>query len=301
MLELRQVSKRFSGSLAVDNVSFRARPGEVTGYLGPNGSGKSTTIKMIAGSSRRPRARSPSTGQSIQHDAIAWKQRVGYVPEEPHLYAHLSGLEYLVMVGQLRDLPARPTADRIDGLLRLLALHDDRHVAVSAYSKGMRQKVLLAAALLHNPDLLLLDEPFSGLDVGSALVLRSLIQELAARGKVVLFSSHELETVERVCSHVVILHRGKVVADDSIERLRTLMALSTLEEIFSQLAVEQDTVAVSRQIADLIKPDRDEEAAVSRPLPRLPLLHRRSRVVVEPMPREMRASCCSSSSRCWPS
>ena len=191
-------------------------------------------------------------GQPIRQDVTAWKQRLGYVPEEPHLYSHLSGVEYLVMVGQLRDLPDRPTADRIDGLLRLLALYDDRHVRVSAYSKGMRQKVLLAAALLHNPDLLLLDEPFSGLDVGSALVLRSVIQELAARGKVVLFSSHELETVERVCLHVVILHRGKVVADDSIERLRTLMAVSTLEEIFAQLAVEHDSAAVSRQIADLI-------------------------------------------------
>jgi len=116
----------------------------------------------------------------------------------------------------------------------------------------MRQKVLLSAALLHNPDLILLDEPFSGLDVASVLVMRSLIQELAARGKVVLFSSHELEIVERVCSHVVILHRGKVVADDSIQRLRILMALPTLEEIFSQLAVEQDTAAMSRAIADLV-------------------------------------------------
>ena len=157
------------------------------------------------------------------------------------------------MVGQLRDLPAKPTADRIDGLLRLLSLHGDRHVPISSYSKGMRQKVLLTAALLHNPDLILLDEPFSGLDVGTGLVLRSLIQELAARGKVVLFSSHELETVERVCSHVVILHRGKVVADDSIEHLRTLMSAPTLEAIFSQLAVEQDTAAISRQIADLIQ------------------------------------------------
>jgi ABC-2 type transport system ATP-binding protein len=178
---------------------------------------------------------------------------MGYVPEEPHLYAHLSGLEYLAMVGQLRDLPMRPTADRIDGLLRLLALYEDRHVPISAYSKGMRQKVLLAAALLHNPDLLLLDEPFSGLDVGTALVLRSLIHELARRGKVVLFSSHELETVERVSSRIVILHRGRVVADDSIERLRALMELPTLEDIFAQLAVEQDTAAVSREIADLIQ------------------------------------------------
>jgi ABC-2 type transport system ATP-binding protein len=175
------------------------------------------------------------------------------VPEEPHLYAHLSGLEYLAMVGKLRGLPAKPTAGRIDGLLHLLALHGDRHVPISAYSKGMRQKVLLTAALLHNPDLILLDEPFSGLDVGTGLVLRSLIQELAARGKVVLFSSHELETVERVCSHVVILHRGKVVADDSIEHLRTLMAAPSLEAIFSQLAVEQDTASISRQIANLIQ------------------------------------------------
>src|SRR4029077_9597544 len=165
MLELRNVSKRFSGSLAVDNVSFCARAGEVTGYLGPNGSGKSTTIKMIAGLIDTTSGEIVFDGHSIQHDLIAWKQRMGYVPEEPHLYAHVSGLEYLVMVAQLRDMATRATADRIDGLLRLLALYDDRHVAVSAYSKGMRQKVLVAAAVLHNPDVLLLDEPFSGLDV----------------------------------------------------------------------------------------------------------------------------------------
>jgi ABC-2 type transport system ATP-binding protein len=137
-------------------------------------------------------------------------------------------------------------------LLRLLSLYDDRHASIAGYSKGMRQKVLIAAALMHDPQLVLLDEPFSGLDVGSALVLRSLIQELAQRGKVVLFSSHELDTVERICSRVVILHRGKLVADDTIVRLRSLMELPTLEGIFSQLAVEQDTDSMARQIADLI-------------------------------------------------
>jgi ABC-2 type transport system ATP-binding protein len=253
MLELRQVSKRFSGSLAVDNVSFTARPGEITGYLGPNGSGKSTTMKMITGLIEMTSGHILFKGEPVHNDPIAWKRRMGYVPEEPYLYNHLTGREYLLMVGQLRDLPAGATADAVERLLQLLGLYDDRHVAMSGYSKGMRQKVLLAAALLHNPEVLLLDEPFSGLDVGTALVLRSLIQELAARGKVVLFSSHELETVERVSSRIVILHRGKVVADDSIERLRTLMALPTLEEIFSQLAVEQDTAAISREIADVIR------------------------------------------------
>jgi len=252
MLELRHVTKRFTGIPVVDDVSFSALPGAVTGYLGPNGSGKSTTMKMIAGLMDPTDGQIRFKGEPIRQDPIAFKQRMGYVPEEAHLYAHLGGLEYLTMVGELRDLPPKSTAERIDGMLRLLSLHGDRHAPISAYSKGMRQKILLTAALLHDPELLLLDEPFSGLDVGSALILRSLIQELARRGKTILFSSHELETVERVSSRVVILHRGRIVADDSIERLRELMALPTLEEIFSQLAVEQDTEAVSREIADLI-------------------------------------------------
>jgi ABC-2 type transport system ATP-binding protein len=253
MLELRKVCKTFNRIEAVDDVSFSARAGEITGYLGPNGSGKSTTMKMLAGLMQPTSGTILFDGQSVTADLNRHKERMGYVPEEPHLYGHLSGLEYLIMVGQLRNLPSKLALDRIDGLLQRFSLHADRHVPISNYSKGMRQKVLLSAALLHNPDLLLLDEPFSGLDVGTALVLRSLIQELAVRGKVILFSSHELETVERVCERVVILHRGKVVADDSIDRLRTLMESPTLEEIFRQLAVEQDTTAISREIADLIE------------------------------------------------
>jgi ABC-2 type transport system ATP-binding protein len=252
MLELRNITKKFSGIPAVDDVSFSARPGEVTGYLGPNGSGKSTTMKMITGLIEPTSGHVFFEGKPIQQDLIGYKRRMGYVPEEPYLYNHLSGAEYLTMVCQLRDLPAREASERVDGLLCMFTLHDDRHASISGYSKGMRQKVLIAAALLHNPQLILLDEPFSGLDVSSGLVLRSLIQELAARGKVVLFSSHELDTVERLCSHVVILHRGKLVADDSIENLRSLMKLPTLEAIFSQLAVEQETDSIARQIADLI-------------------------------------------------
>jgi ABC-2 type transport system ATP-binding protein len=209
-------------------------------------------MKMVTGLIEPSAGKILFDGRPITEDLMAFRQRMGYVPEEPHLYTHLSGMEYLVMVSQLRNMERRSASERIHGLLRLFGLHGDRDVSISSYSKGMRQKILLSAALMHNPDLILLDEPFSGLDVGSSLILRSLIEELAARGKVVLFSSHELETVERICSHIVILHRGKIVADDSIERLRTLMSLPTLEGIFSQLAVEQDSVAISREIADLI-------------------------------------------------
>jgi ABC-2 type transport system ATP-binding protein len=253
MLELRRVTKYYSGIPVVDDVSFTARGSEVTGYLGPNGSGKSTTLKMITGLIEPSEGEILFHGERVEKDPIAFKQRLGYVPEEPHLYPHLTGSEYLEMVGQLRGLPAKPLAEKIDGLLSLFSLHEDRYVAISSYSKGMRQKVLLAAALLHNPDLILLDEPFSGLDVNSGLVLRNLIGELAARGKVVLFSSHELETVERVCSRVVILHKGKVVANDSIAELRALMSLPTLEEIFAQLAIEQDTQGITQQIVQLME------------------------------------------------
>ena len=252
MFEVRNLHKRYLGIPALDHVSFIARPGEVTGYLGANGSGKSTTMKLATGLIEPTSGEILFAGRPINDDPMGYRQRIGYVPEEPHLYTHLSGLEYLVMVAQLRNMDRNTANSRIDGLLHLFGLHGDRDVALSSYSKGMRQKILLSAALMHNPDLILLDEPFSGLDVGSSLMFRSLINELAKRGKVVLFSSHELETVERVCSHGVILHRGKVVADDSIEHLRVLMALPTLEDIFSQLAVESDSEAVSREIADLI-------------------------------------------------
>jgi ABC-2 type transport system ATP-binding protein len=253
MLELRHVTKLYSSIPAVEDVSFIARAGEVTGYLGPNGSGKSTTMKMLTGLIEPSEGEILYRGEPIARNRIVYKQRFGYVPEEPQLYPHLTGAEYLEMVGQLRGLAERHLKEKIDGFLQLLSLYQDRYVPISSYSKGMRQKVLLAAALLHNPEILLLDEPFSGLDVNSALVLRQLIRELAAHGKVVLFSSHELETVERVSSRIVILHRGRVVANDSIEQLRALMSLPKLEDIFSELAVEQDTQDVTRQMMQLIE------------------------------------------------
>lgn len=173
MLELRNITKRYPATTAVRDVSFIARRGEVTGYLGHNGSGKSTTLKMITGLIEPTEGEILFDGERIGRDPIAHRQRLGYVPEEPQLYPHLTGAEYLETVGQLRGLAQHTLAEKIDGFLRVLSLHEDRYVPISSYSKGMRQKVLLAAALLHNPDLILLDEPFSGLDVNSALVLRN--------------------------------------------------------------------------------------------------------------------------------
>lgn len=253
MLEIRQLTKLYSGIPAVDGVSFTAAPGAVTGYLGPNGSGKSTTVKMITGLLDPTSGDILWNGARVKDDPVSFKSILGYVPEEPFLYPHLSGAEYLELAGQMRLIPPDRLYPKIQAFLQQFGLYDDRYTPIASYSKGMRQKILLAAALLHDPQLVILDEPFSGLDVHSALVLRHLIQALAAAGKTVLFSSHELETVERVCSRVVILYKGKVVADDSVSNLRTLMSLASLEAIFTQLALRQDPAGISDSLMEAIR------------------------------------------------
>src|SRR5262249_41271993 len=153
-------------------------------------------------------------------DPAAYKQRVGYVPEEPHLYTHLTAVEYLTLVGRLRGLGESTLADKIPSLLRLLLLWDSRYAVMSAFSKGMRQRVLLAAALMHNPDLLVLDEPFSGLDVTAGLLFRTLLRLYAAADRMVLFSTHRFDIVEQLCSRVVILSGGHIVAEHDVDTFR---------------------------------------------------------------------------------
>lgn len=253
MLEVKGISKLFAGIPAVDRVSFSAPPGEVTGYLGPNGSGKSTTVKMITGLIEPTDGQILWRGVDVRRDRDGFKSILGYVPEEPYLYTHLSGAEYLEFAGEMRLIPKASLHARISAFLEQLGLWEDRYTAIGSYSKGMRQKILLAAALLHDPDLVILDEPFSGLDVNSALALRRLIQALAQLGKVVLFSSHEMEIVERVCSKVLILYKGKVVANDDVASLRNLMELPSLEAIFTQLAVRQDPDEAARGLLEAMR------------------------------------------------
>ncbi len=250
MLEVRDLAKQFGGVRAVDGVSFTVRPSEVLGYLGPNGSGKTTTVNMVVGLIQPTHGKVRFDGQDIWQDIVAFRRRVGYVPEEPNLYSYLTGREYLELVGSLRGLPGAALERKITALLGLFSLEPDSHTPLSSYSKGMRQKVLISAALLHNPDLLIFDEPMSGLDAASAVIFRHLIKTLASAGKMILYSSHELETVERVAKRVIVLHHGRMVAHDSVERLRELMRLESLEEIFSELVFTEDPQAVANRIVD---------------------------------------------------
>ena len=240
MLEVRNLTKRYNKIPAVDNVSFTIRPGEILGYLGPNGAGKSTTVKVLTGLIEATSGEIFFNGQNVREDWVGFQRRLGYVPEEPHLYPQLTGREYLQLVGRLRGLNRKALDARMDEMLRLFSLWGDRHSPLSSYSKGMRQKILLSAALLHDPELLILDEPFSGLDVNTAVVLRKLVRALADEGKTIFYSSHVLEVVEKVCSSVVILRKGRIVAHDAVERLRDLMQQESLEAVFAQLTEQED-------------------------------------------------------------
>jgi ABC-2 type transport system ATP-binding protein len=253
MLEVCGLTKRFNGTTVVENVSFTLAPGEILGYVGPNGAGKSTTVKMIIGLLEPSEGLVRYHGGSIIDDLPGYQSRIGYVPEEPHLYPHLSGREYLQLVGRLRAIPRRLLESKIDEFLRLFSLWDDRHCLVSSYSKGMRQKVLLSAALLHNPDLLILDEPLSGLDVTTALVLRDLVEALAARGRIILYCSHVLDVLEKVCSRVAILCKGRVAACDSIGCLSETLHESSLEGIFGQITREQNHHNVAGHILEVMQ------------------------------------------------
>ena len=245
MLQMQDVSKRYGAVTAVRQVSFAIQPGEILGYLGPNGSGKSTTVKMLAGLLPPTAGTIRYRGSDIREDLLGYKALVGYVPEEAHIYTHLTAPEYLRMCGRLRGVtPARLEA-KIDQFLRLFKLDTDYHALLSAFSKGMRQKVLLAAALLHRPKVLILDEPVSGLDVSTSLVLRSVVKAMAESGTIVFYSSHELDTVERISTRVMILRSGVVVADDSAVNLRALMSAPSLEDVFSQLAVQEDVDGIA--------------------------------------------------------
>jgi ABC-2 type transport system ATP-binding protein len=253
MLQLDHVTKRYRGIPAVWNVSFTLQPGEVLGYLGPNGSGKSTTVKMIIGLIQPTKGKIFFAGRNIHDDLATYRTQLGYVPEEAQVYTHLSGLEYLQLVGRLRGMAEQLIEYKARTLLQLLSLETAQYAALADYSKGMKQRVLIAAALLHNPTLIILDEPLSGLDAISARLFKDLLILLAREGKAILYISHVLETVERVCDRVIVLSNGEVVADAAPRDLTQLMSLPTLESVFAQLVQQTDTEQVARDLVAAMK------------------------------------------------
>lgn len=234
-------------------LSFSLGAGEVVGLLGPNGAGKSTTIKVLTGVLPPSGGTVRVAGRALPEEAVEAKKRIGYVPEAAALFESLTGQEFLELMGRLQDVPEERLQLRIGRFLEQFGLADDRLRPLDGYSKGMRQKVLLSAALLHNPDVVLLDEPLSGLDVEAGFMVRDLVAALAAEGKTVLYSSHVLDVVERVCDRALIIHEGRLVADGSLDALKASTGQESLEDVFRRLTRSEATVSGVSRIVEVLR------------------------------------------------
>lgn len=251
-LEARGLRKCYTAVPAVSNISFSLRSGEVLGCLGPNGAGKSTTVRMLTGLLEPTRGQVISFGESIHRDLVSYRRRLGYVPEEPELYPFLSGWEYLELVGTLRGIDRRALEQKAMEMLSLFSLASHRHASIGSYSKGMRQRILLISALLHNPEILILDEPLSGLGVISAMIVKSLIKHLGERGKAIFYCSHVLEVVEKVCTQVMILRNGSVIAHAPIADLPKMVGSPSFEHAFVHLVSDRDAKQTAHDLVEVM-------------------------------------------------
>ena len=248
MIEAQGLKKTFGDVVAVNDLSLRVEPGEILGFLGPNGAGKTTTVKMLTGMIQPGSGVARVCGIDVAEDPVGAKRCFGYVPESGALYESLTAGEFLRMVGSLYGMRRQHADQRIGRLLELFDVIEARDRLISGFSKGMKQKVLISAALLSNPQTLFLDEPLNGLDPNAALVVKTLLRELADQGRAILFCSHILDVIERVCTRVVIIHQGRQVAGGAPEQIAAQYGVSSLEEAFVQLTGVRDTEDVARDL-----------------------------------------------------
>lgn len=237
MILLQHLTKRFGAQTAVDALSFEVPAGQILGFLGPNGAGKSTTLKMLTGMLEPTSGTATICGFDLLRQPLEVKRRVGFVPESGAVFESLTGLEYLEMVAALYAIPQEAALARIRQFIAFFDLSFETLTdkLLGAYSKGMRRKVVITAALLHNPPVVFFDEPLDGLDANAAVGFKALIQTLAHEGKTIVYSSHILDVVERVCDRVIIIDKGRMQVDGRPEELLAAHGVDTLERLFTQL------------------------------------------------------------------
>lgn len=245
----------------LEGISFSVEPGEVVGYLGPNGAGKTTTLRILCGMLKAHSGQVEVAGFDPATDPLEVRSRIGYVPESGALYETLTPLEYLALIGRLYGLEKSLLRRRSRDLLEAFGLAGNRESQMTTFSKGMKQKVVIAAALIHDPQVLFLDEPLNGLDANATLTVKEVVRGLAARGRAVLYSSHLMDVVERVSDRVIILDQGKVVADGSASELSALSGDDSLEGFFSRLTSAEEERHRAEEILATLRSTASEEQA----------------------------------------
>jgi ABC-2 type transport system ATP-binding protein len=237
MIELIGVTKSYAkGSVkAVDDVTLTVKPGEIFGFLGPNGAGKTTTIKMIVGLLQPDSGSVKVANIDVLRDPLTAKRQIGFVPDQPQVYDRLTGAEYLNFLADVYQVPERRRGKRIEHLLEIFGIKEAIGDLVQSYSHGMKQKLVLTGALLHNPPVWIMDEPMVGLDPRSSFLLKDLMGEHCCHGNTVFFSTHILEVAERLCDRVAIINKGKIIACGTLDEINQHHEKETLEKIFLEL------------------------------------------------------------------
>lgn len=236
-VKLEGVSKRYGNITAVEYLNLEVEKGEILGLLGPNGSGKSTTIKMMLGLVKPDTGSVNVLGINVKDNPIEVKRRIGYVPESPRIYEFLTGLEFLDFTGDIYGMASEEKKNRIEEFVKALDLEGREGDMISSYSEGMKQKIVIISALMHKPQLLLLDEPLSGLDPKSARIVKDLLRELSAQGVTTIMSTHILEIAQAMCDRIAIMYNGRMLALGTMRELRekAMMPESGLKDIFLKL------------------------------------------------------------------
>lgn len=252
MIELKHITKTYGDRKAVDDVTLSIPKGQICGYLGPNGAGKTTTVKMIIGMIRPTTGDLVVAGFSVLEQGLEVKRRIGCVPESGALYQSLTPWEYLEFIGRMYRIPEDDIGPRIREFGDFFDFKDVLHTRMIECSKGMRQKVVITSALIHNPDVIVFDEPLSGLDANSALRFKEVIRNLANQGKTIFYCSHILDVVENLCDRVVILDQGRIVADGSVAELKGMTRRSSLEGVFSRLTHAEDVEDLAKAFSKRI-------------------------------------------------
>ena len=250
MIHVSHLTKKYGATTAVDDISFDIQQGEIVGYLGPNGAGKSTTLKMLIGLLQPTSGNISVAGCNAATELLELKQRIGYVPEEAQLYEHLTLVEHLQLIGRLYQVEEKLIAQKIKDLARLFDMEAQANQRISGFSQGMRQKCLIMSALLHNPDVLFLDEPFTNLDVTTVTLMKTVLQRLAELGKTILYCTHILEVAETLCPRIMIINAGKLIADAPVAELRQQTNQTALNEIFTQLT---ETTGIDEKTEEAIR------------------------------------------------
>ncbi len=242
MIEIKNLSKSYDGKVkAVDNISMVIPDGRITGFLGPNGAGKTTAIKMITGILPPDQGQILIGGKDIEKEALEAKRNFGFVPDNPDIFPRLKGVEYLKFLGDIYDIPKEARIERSERLSEIFGLADVLGNRIQSYSHGMRQKLLIIGALLHNPDNWILDEPMTGLDPRSSHELKQMMRRHADEGKVVFFSTHVLDVAEKICDRIAIIDKGKILFDSTVEDMRLeFKSQGSLESFFLSLTEEED-------------------------------------------------------------